>query len=509
MARSVRVFISYRHQEPDRALAHTFAGALEKAGHEVFIDSGIRWGTDWVKRIREALERTDFLLLLLSREAANSEMVVEEVLTAKELAQQHNGVPIILPLRVRFPFTEPLPYNLSASLRSIQQERWNGDEDTAPLVRQLLDILADGNGWTTEIQETPQTGSIRQEAPQPQVDPRNLIIPGGALDVDSRFYVKRQADEDVLNTVSRSRAMVTVRGPRQTGKTSLIMRAFASMRQSSPALRATFFDFQALRDHDLQSLDTIWCAIANHLADQLWLDDWDEECWKEKASYDRNFTRFLDHFVFADTDAPLLICLDEVDRIFNAPIKSEYFASVRAFYNRGAFDPAWKKVRWLLATSSEPSFFIEDLTQSPFNIGLRVNVGAFTPKEVENLTIHHGLTLDRPTLNRIVDYTGGRPYLVHVIAYHLARNPGSRDQLFNAETAGGGVFREHLHRYLLQFQKEEALFKAMQRITDGQGCEDVRIAGRLEAAGLVRRNADLKVVPLGRLYADFFSKELR
>ena len=80
MADPFHIFISYRHQEPDSNLAHTFAKALKKAGNDVFIDTGIRWGKNWVKKIREALEKTDYLLVLLSRETANSEMVVREVI---------------------------------------------------------------------------------------------------------------------------------------------------------------------------------------------------------------------------------------------------------------------------------------------------------------------------------------------------------------------------------------------------------------------------------------------
>ena len=77
MADPLHAFISYRRQEPDSPLAHEFAQALEKAGHEVFIDTGIRWGANWAKEIREALERSEYLVLLLSREAAASEMVME------------------------------------------------------------------------------------------------------------------------------------------------------------------------------------------------------------------------------------------------------------------------------------------------------------------------------------------------------------------------------------------------------------------------------------------------
>nr|VFK53759.1 MAG: TIR domain-containing protein [Candidatus Kentron sp. TUN]VFK67812.1 MAG: TIR domain-containing protein [Candidatus Kentron sp. TUN] len=101
------VFISYRHREPDSGLARVCAAALQQAGHQVFIDTGIPWGTEWAQEIQTALERCDYLLLLLSAESAHSEMVVKEVEIAAELAQNSHGIPRLLPVRVRFPFGAP------------------------------------------------------------------------------------------------------------------------------------------------------------------------------------------------------------------------------------------------------------------------------------------------------------------------------------------------------------------------------------------------------------------
>ena len=47
---------------------------------------------------------------------------------------------------INLPFSEPLPYHLSAYLRRIQQKRWDGEEDTSRLTDQLLDILAEQAG---------------------------------------------------------------------------------------------------------------------------------------------------------------------------------------------------------------------------------------------------------------------------------------------------------------------------------------------------------------------------
>ena len=502
-----QVFISYRHQTPDSSLANDFAKALQQAGHEIFIDTELQWGANWAKRIREALERAEYLLLLLSKEAAASELVVEEVAIAKELAAQKNGIPIILPLRIRLPFSEPLPYHLAAYLRAIQQEFWNGTEDTSRLVSKLLETVSGRAGWLSPIPEaSPLPGSIEQTGPQPYSDPRRLIIPGGAIEVESGFYIKRDADEIVFREVKQPRAMIRVHGPRQTGKTSLMMRVYADTRGVEGRLRAAFVDFQGLTQDERSSLNTIWHAIARYTAEQLQSG---RVAWNSDESYDQNFSRFVEKQIFGDNQNPLLLCLDETDRLFGSPIKSDFFASLRAYYNRGALSNTWKKVRWLLAVSSEPHFFIEELNQSPFNVGLRVDLSRFSPEEVLRCAHAIDMKLAAPELEQIMAYVGGHPYLVHLTLYHLARNTVPRAELFNAKTAGGGIYRDHLHRFLIRLQAENDLAAAMKEIINGKAWDDAKIEDRLKAAGLVRRDDNNQIVPFCRLYFDFFRSELK
>lgn len=343
----------------------------------------------------------------------------------------------------------------------------------------------------------------------PQVDPRKMMAPVGALDTASRFYIVRQADEEVFAHVQRDRALVTVRGPRQTGKTSLIARTCAALRVAGGGVRTAFVDVQALAHEDLQSRGAVWRALARRLTYQLSLD-WDAVGWGPEADDDEAFSGFLKDHVFRDDERPLLVCLDGVDRLLTSPVRNDFFGSLRSFYNDGARDDrrSERKVRWLLGTSSEPSFFIKDLTQSPFNVGLRVELGQFTREEADALARRYGLALDGPALDRALEYLGGHPYLSHLLFSHMARRPDDAARLFDPLTAGGGVFRDHLQRFLLHFEREPELAEAMRRVTRGEGCADARVADRLEAGGLVRRDRGRKVVPQCRLYADFFRREL-
>lgn len=334
-----------------------------------------------------------------------------------------------------------------------------------------------------------------------------LVRPGGAMEAMSPFYIRRDADEEVLEEVTSNRGVVTVRGPRQTGKTSLVQQIYVHLKNGESDCRPVFLDFQSIPESEFENINTVWRTVAAATADQLGLDGWTNDGWKSETGYDQNMSRFLKRFVFAEDDAPLLVCLDEVDRVFSHPVQTDFFASIRAFYNRGAHDPDWKRIRWLLCTSSEPAFFIRDLDQSPFNIGARVGLGAFTREETADFVRRHELSLDGVTIDRIMNYVGGRPYLVHLLLYHMARKEQSAwADFFNSRTAGGGIFKSHLKRYAVQFQKEKDLAEAMRRVIAGKGCRSLEMTDRLEAAGLAREDDDGRLIPACGLYAEYFKR---
>lgn len=71
----------------------------------------------------------------------------------------------------------------------------------------------------------------------------------------------------------------------------------------------------------------------------------------------------------------------------------------------------------------------------------------------------------------ILAYVGGRPYLVHLLLYHLGRDLQALVDLFDRTTAGQGVFRDHLHRYLIHFEQDSALAEAMRQLLSRQPAE--------------------------------------
>ena len=162
----------------------------------------------------------------------------------------------------------------------------------------------------------------------------------------------------------------------------------------------------------------------------------------------------------------------------------------------------------MLSTSSEPSFFIDDMSQSPFNIGQNVEIANFSKDEIGIFMDNFALEATPKDIQRIFDFVGGRPILVHTILYHLVCKSASESQLFNAINAGNSVFHNHLNGYLLHFQRDPKLLAAMKNILAGKSCEDLQLLDRLVAAGLLNYVNAENPQPSCRLYAEFFKNAL-
>lgn len=504
---SFAVFLSYNGD--DREVVQKIAVHL--ADHTDLTPWFDLWslipGEPWVRNLELGLKASSSCAVFVGRsgEGPWQKPEVETALRQQVGRASFRVIPVLLP---DCPKEPDLPSFLSGNT-------WvdfrNGIGSDTAMWRLECGIrgIAPGRGRRNQDLRLSRNRTGLGHLPDPHLDLNSIIAPSKALDVDSRFYIVREADNDVFSAIDRARAMITVRGARQMGKTSLLTRAYTSISRASGQIRTVFASFQDISYKEFESLSLTWRAITTIFAEQLQLREWALSDWRLDISPAINLSKFLDDFLFREDKSPLLICFDDVDSLFTLPIKSEFFASIRGFYNLGATEPNWRNVRWLLGTSSEPAFFIDDITKSPFNIGLRIELSNFTIQEVAAFAARYGLALNDDSVARVMNYVGGHPYLVHLMFYHLLHNPVFSDQIFDAQSAGNGIFQEHLHRYLIEFQRSPIMARAMKSIIAGRGCKNAKVIERLEARGLIQRDQNQEVIPRCQLYSDFFRKKLK
>ncbi len=504
-----RIFISYKRDvEPDQPVALEIFQALSQQ-HEVFIDQTMLVGTRWAERIEAEIRQADFLIVFLSARSVHSEMVEQEIRMAHEFAQVQGGRPAILP--VRLAYRQPFQYPLSAYLNDINWAFWQSAEDTPRLIAELTQAISGGELPFDAAQAKAALLETSEPSPLPRpfasAQPVALEMPEGTMDTQSAFYVERPSDAIAIRTIAQRGVTIAIKGPRQVGKSSLLIRAIEAAVNAGK--RVTFLDFQLFDKAALTDAELFFQRFCRWLTYELEMEDRVEEYWKTPLGNSQRCTRYVQRHILKELGkTPLVLAMDEVDKVFDADFRNDFFGMLRSWHNSRATTPIWKQLDLTLVTSTEPYQLIDDLNQSPFNVGQVIELQDFTPEQVTDLNRRHGSPLNSSQERQLIVLLGGHPYLVRRALYLVASQQTSTTELFANATADSGPFGEHLRRHLSLLHDKTELIQGLLQIIRQNTCDDKRIFWRLRGAGLVREEGRV-VLPRCQLYANYFRENLR
>ena len=514
-----KFFISYRRNSPDdNQLANYLREALSTLGHQVFIDTTLRTGAAWLDEIDQQIKASDFLIVLLSPNSLDSEMVKSEVQRAAEYRKLQNK-PQTLP--VRMAFDGLLPYSLGAFLNPLQYVVWADANDNARVRDDILAALAGALPDRNPGASTPvvpgvivsDDGRIVREsaplsAPLPQFDPRfldELETPGGTVKLRDTLYVQREADDRLKREIAKQGTTTTIRAARQTGKSSLLIRGVQHAKDKGA--KTLVFDFQSVDSDYLASADALLHHLAEFVVRKLRLNVDVEKEWRGALSPQDKLTGLLGDVILPEIDSQVVLALDEADRLLGAPFSKDFFGLLRAWHNNRAYEDQWNKLNLVLVISTEPYLLIPDATQSPFNVGLVVDLKDFTVVQVSDLNRKHGTPLREADLPVFMALLGGQPYLTRKALYTLVTEKMAWADLVASAATDQGPFADHLrHQYWLLRDKPE-LREALKGIIRQSQCRDDLLFHRLLQAGLVKGSGDVCECRCG-LYAAYFKDKL-
>lgn len=499
--RRVRVFISYKHTDPDQRIATEVYEALCQQ-HDVFIDQTLLVGMRWAERIEAELQQTDFLVSFLSAESVASEMVLAEIETAHHLHRRY-GRPVILP--VRLAFHDSLQYPLSAYINPISWAVWNSDEDTPQLIQELLAAISSGTFSPTQSSQGPVSVEQLLPAPLASAQPVSLEMPEGTIAPQSQFYIERDADHIGFAALARQGVTITIKGPRQMGKSSLLMRLIDRANQNDR--QVAFLDFQLLDHETLTDAELFFYQFCVWLTDELCIEDRVDEYWNLRLGCPQRCSRYMERYLLQSLGRPLVMAMDEVENIFDTSFRSDFFAMLRHWHNSRARSRIWQQLDLFLVTSTEPYQFIENLNQSPFNVGEVLELEDFTSEQVDDLNRRHGTPLSTTEVQALMNLAGGHPFLIRKALYLVASGRMPAGELLRRAGEQHGPFGDHLRYHLFRLHGHNDLIEGFRQVLLHHRCPDDRTFFRLRGAGLIRRREN-DVVPRCPLYGQFFGEHL-
>jgi len=515
-----RVFICHiPTTEPDQALADYLFEALAEQGHVVCLDQSSQTGETPLEQIGQEIQSCDFFIVLLSKTAADSEMLKSEISQAYEYYKKH-GKPHILPVRVDYDGL--LPYTMPSFIDSLHYIDWQDETDNNRVVEVILDLIAGQLSPTTgraQLRTAFETGVVSEDGrlvaddetspPLPAFDPRvlqELLVPGGAVKLRDKLYLERDADAHLKEQIIRWGTTTTIRAPRQTGKTSLLMRGINYAREQGT--HVVFLDFQSFGSEQLASLDLFLQELAASICDELELDEEAvEQAWTGSRSSTKKLIRFMEKHVLPSFDEPIVLAMDEADSLLQTDFYKDFFGLLRSWHNRRASRPVWEKLNMVLVVSTEPYLLIDDIHQSPFNVGLHLGLTDFDEAQLRDLNFRHGSPVAEQELPQLVDLLNGHPYLTRLALYKMVAESISWADLSQQAPHDYGPFGDHLrHQYWIIHDKP-ALKNALKDIIRTKCCPDEVSLFRLLRAGLIKGSGDLYTCRCG-LYRLYFEDKL-
>ena len=364
--------------------------------------------------------------------------------------------------------------------------------------------VRDGQLWHLHPPAPPPT-------PAQPLSAAPLEPPEGNMRPGSPFYIERQPADRVALNAARGMGGVTltIKGPRQVGKSSLLTRAIDVAVVAGK--QVAYLDFQQFDEAARADADTFFAQFARWLSDELGLDaPLDEARWPAALGTVQRCTRYVERAVLPALGGPILLAMDEVDSILDCAFRTDFFAMLRVWHNNRAMPnrPQWRRLDLALVTSTEPYELVQNLHQSPFNVGEVIELADFDAAQVAALNALHGGPLAPADLARLVELLNGHPYLTRRALYLVADGRSSSAELFARADDDEGAFGEHLRRHLQRLQERPELAQTLRQILRTERAPDERAFWRLRGAGLVRREGGRSLARCP-LYAAYFGERLR
>ncbi|ESA35918.1 atpase (aaa+ superfamily) [Leptolyngbya sp. Heron Island J] len=330
--------------------------------------------------------------------------------------------------------------------------------------------------------------------------------PSGSVPVGSPYYIERTPLEELTYAeIMKPGALVRIKAPQEMGKTSLLLRILDYANHHG--YRTVSLNLQQIDDAILGNLNRFLRWLCANVSHQLNLESKLDDYWDEDIGGKVSCTLYFQDYILRQINEPFVLALDEVNKLFEYPqVAKDVLPLFRSWYEEAKRLPCWGKLRLVVIHSTEIYVPLQ-LKQSPFNVGLPIQLEGFSLEQIQQLAKCYDLDWDQNNqqVQQLMDIVGGHPALVHITLYYLSQRQVSLAQLLEKANTPTGIYNYHLQRHWANLEEQPELLlvlKSVMAASEPVSLEPM-IIYRLSSMGLIKQSGN-KVLPSCELYRKSF-----
>lgn len=334
---------------------------------------------------------------------------------------------------------------------------------------------------------------------------------------ESNHFVNRQESDcsiqlpckaECHQAILQPGALIRIKAPSKMGKTRLLNNILAhGNEQTYRTVHLNLLQLERSKIANLTLFLRWFCVyISDALNLQLNLNDY----WSADRGSMLSCTRFME-MVLQQSEQPLVLGLDEADRLLNYPdISQDFFYLLRSWHEEANNDELWEQLRLIVVYSTE-DFGNLDINQSPFNVGVPIELRPFGEQQVAELSANYQLNLNSEDINLLQKMLGGHPHLVDLTMSYLAKNNQTTlTKLLEKAAADTSIYNSYLRQHLINLKSNPHLATAFLEILNSPEpvAIDTLLAYQLYRMGLIKWLDSGAIAVSCQLYRQYFLPRL-
>jgi AAA-like domain len=288
-------------------------------------------------------------------------------------------------------------------------------------------------------------------------------------------YVSRDEIEKLCyQEIEKERGLLRIQAPPKMGKTALLSELINNITKKGHT--AVYINLRQTAASDRESLDKFLQWFCIYIAEEqkisIPLDikegiDTFEKYWNRlalgnaKIKCKRFFEKHLLDSKLTERDSTLTLGIDDVENIFKEEgIFTDFLMMLRSWFEEAETNPIWRKLRLILTYTEQPQDVNIDISQSPFNVGIGIELEELNENQVKDLFQQYDLDtpVEDEEIVKLIDLVGGHPYLLVVALKHI-RQGTKIEKIIRESTSQAGIYSEYLQDRLSFLELLECKYK--------------------------------------------------